>query len=418
MEALILIFGELVFAILAPFVMLIVELIGSVLSLIFSFGARRKPNQGRASRAARVIAMILVGLAILALTAIWVVNSFYFDSSVRYVFSTVEKRSGIATTCQDIDGSLFAGRIDLRDCTIRRPSHPASSFNLSVANVSLDLRITSLLGTAHIDTAEVVGLDGWVKNDRSGPSSATSPQRAERPRRAFDIGQLNVSNVSLELSGVNPDGNPFSLPIEIQQIESRPLRSRLALFDILFRSNASGSIAGAPFEVSTATIQDGRQTAWRAQKVPVANFGALIGGPLSWFSEGSVDVFVDDQWQRGDSLSIDMDWRLEFSDVEVTAPPGTGAFARMASEPLTRYVNGLDGNFPLEFELAINETQFEYRSSLAAAGLWSAVGEAVNNVLATIGVNLEKAADTADALKEGAKSVLDRLRKPTSDNPD
>ena len=94
MEALVLIFGELIFAILAPFVMLIVELIGSVLSLIFSFGAGRKPSRvgtsragtGRAgtSRAARVIAMILFGLAILALTAIGVANSFYFEKSVRY----------------------------------------------------------------------------------------------------------------------------------------------------------------------------------------------------------------------------------------------------------------------------------------------------------------------------------------------
>lgn len=418
MEALILIFGELVFAILTPFVMLIADLIGSLLGLIISWVAGRKADRVVASRVIHVVAVGLIGLAILTLAAIWIVNSFYFDSTVRYVFGMTEKRSEIATACQEIDGSLFAGRIDLRDCTIRRSSHPTSSFDLNVEKVVFDLRVTSLLGTARIETAEVTGLDGWVRNDRSQAGGPDNTDQVEKPRRAFVIDRLDVANASVELFGVNPDGNPFQLPIRIRQIDSQPLRSRLALFDILFRSNVSGSITEAPFEISTSGIQDGRQTAWRAEKVPIASFGALTGGPLSWFSAGHVDVYVDDEWQRGDSLSIDMDWRLQFTDVEVTAPAGSSAFTRMAAGPLTRYVNGLGGQFPLEFELVVNESQFEYSSSLAAAGLWTAVAEAVNRILATFGVDPKQASETADALKEGAKSVLDRLRKPKRDKPD
>lgn len=329
-----------------------------------------------------------------------------------------EKRIGITTICHEIDGSLFAGRVDLRNCTVRRPSHPTSSFDLNVGEVSLDLRVTSLLGTADIEVARVVGLDGWVASDRRMNGQQDNAEQAEKPRRAFVIGDLDVSEVSIKLSGINPDGNPFELPIEIGQIKSQPLRSRLALFDILFRSNLTGSIDGAPFEISTSTIQDGRQTAWRAEQVPVASFGALSGGPLSWFSAGYVDVFVDDQWQRGDSLSIDMDWRLQFEEVEVKAPAGTGALTQIASEPLIRYVNGLDGQFPLEFQMVVNESQFEFKSSLAAAGLWSAVGESVNDILGKFGVDEEKASETGNAIKEGAKSVLDRLRKPKSEQPD
>lgn len=418
MEALILIFGELVFALLAPFFVIVVELVGSLLGLTFSFGIGRKTQDVASSRTARIIAMGLMTLAALLLSIIWVVNSFYFDSAVRYVFGVAEKRSGIVTSCQTIDGSLFAGRVDLRNCTIRRLSHPTSSFDLSLDEVFLDLRVTSLLGTANIDTARVAGLDGWVGSDRSSRDPEAAAEQVEKPRRAFVIDKLDVSDGRIKLSGTNPDGNAFELPVAISQIRSEPLRSRLALFDIMFRSNLAGSIADAPFEVSTSVIQDGRTTAWRAEQVPVASLGAMIGGPLSWFSSGYVDMFVDDQWQRGDALSIDMDWRLVFADVEVSAPPGTGALGRIASEPLTRYVNGLDGHFPLEFTVVVNESQFEFESSLAAAGLWSAVGDSVNKVLKTFGFDTEKASETGNALKEGAKSVLDRLRKPKDDEPE
>ena len=418
MEALILIFGELVFAILAPFVVLVVELIGSLLGLTISFGTGKRAENVVSSRAARMIALVFAALAVLLLSALWVANSFYFDNVVRYVFGVAEKRSGIVTDCRSVDGSLFAGRIDLRDCTVRRPSHPTSSFDLSVDQVSFDLRVMSLLGTADIDVARVAGLEGWIASDRANSSKQGSAAQVEKPRRAFVIRELDVSNVSVVLSGTNPDGNPFELPLEIGQIDSEPLRSRLALFDLLFRSNLTGSIADAPFEISTSEIQDGRQTAWRAEQIPIASLGALSGGPLSWFSAGTVDVYVDDQWQRGDSLKIDMDWRLEFQGVEVQAPPGTGAFSRMASEPLTRYVNALDGHFPLEFQVVVNESQFEFKSSLAAAGLWSAVGDSVNNVLGKLGVDIEKASETGKAIKEGAKSVLDRLRKPKGEEVD
>lgn len=68
--------------------------------------------------------------------------------------------------------------------------------------------------------------------------------------------------------------------------------------------------------------------------------------------------------------------------------------------------------------MVMNENQFEYQSSFAAAGLWNAVGEAINKTLSAFGIDLGAATDTGDAIKEGAKSVLDRIRKPKSDESD
>ncbi len=418
MEALIILFGELVFAILAPFVIFIFELIASVLGVAVSLGVRKAKVGTKWKRTGRILAYLFGGLAALVLSALIVVNTFYFDGAVRYVFGTVENRTGIVVNCQSIEGSVCSGNVSLGDCTIRRAPHASSTFDLQVDEVFLDLRVTSLLGTAKIDVARVAGLEGSIANDRSSPSKQASDERVVKPRRAFEIGDLDVSNVSITMSGKNPDGNAFELPVKIERIKSSPLRSRLALFDIMFRSNAAGSIAGAPFEIATSTIQDGRETIWRASKVPVASFGGLTGGLLSWFESGYVDVYVDDQWQISDALSIDMDWRLEFSEIIVAAPPGTRALARLTTEPLTRYVNGLDGQFPFEFQMVVNENQFEFKSSLAAAGLWSAFGESVNKTLGALGIRLEGAAKTGKALKQGAISVLDKVRKPKEPGSD
>ncbi len=413
MEAIALIIGELVFAILAPFIALVVEAVGAVISALIGLLTGKPTEKIASSRIARLVALVLAVLTGLVFACILVVNFFFFEDSARFVLGKVESRAGIATECEEIDGSLLFGRVDLRNCSIRRPDHPTSSFDLSVGEVTIDLRITSMLGTATLDTARVVGLSGWVRSDRSqAPDEESAEGDGERPRREFEVRDLQVSDVSVELSGTNPDGNRFDVPIEIDQVEVKPLRSRFALFDILFRSNASGSLAGAPFRLNSSEIPDGRRTEWRAEKVPIASFGSMTGGILSWFSSGYVDVYVDDEWERSDATAIDMDWNLRFSQIEVTPPPGTGRVTRFVTAPLTRYVNGFDGDFPLEFEMVLNEDQFLYQSSLAAAGVWSAIGEAANNALSVIGIELDSPETTGDSLKEGMKSILERARKP------
>ena len=428
-EALILIFGELIFAILAPLIAAIVDLIAAVVTFFVSLiwagrGERQErqeqqeqqePRKRRASSfAANKVLGVLLVIAVVIVGALFVVNKFYFADSVRMVFGVLERRSGIETACENVDGNLFSGRIALSHCTITRGGHATTDFDLQLDNVEFDLQITSLFGTAEVQTAHVAGLRGSVTRGQASPEDDES---VEKPRRSFVIQDLRIENVELSLAGVNKDGGSFELPVRVVSATSAPLRSRLALFDILFRANAAGEIAGAEFEIRTGGDPSGRQTVWRAADVPVASFGAVAGGVLSWFQQGSVDVYVVDTWRRDGQLEIDMDWKLDFRDIEVGAPDTAGVMARLATGPIVDYVNSFGGSFPFEFQLVINESQFEYKSSLAAAGLWTAVGEAVNKVLAGFGIDLgETATETGDKLKEGAKSVLDRLRKPKDED--
>jgi hypothetical protein len=417
-EALILIFGELIFAALTPLVVLVVDLIGSVFAFLFSFipFGRREPRSGRAAPKKVFVALLVI--AAILLGTLLVVNQFFFASSVRAVFDTLERRSGIQTACAEIDGSLFFGRIALGDCTIVRREHSSSEFDLALGSVELDLDVFSLFGTAELETAHVVGLRGSV-NRHQAQDGANESDAVQKPRRAFVIQDLNIDSVDIALAGVNQDGAPYELPIRVASATSAPLRSQLALFDILFRSNANGSVAGADFEIKTSGDADGRQTYWSASQVPVADFGAMVGGTLAWFKTGVVDINIVDSWRRVGPLAIDMDWKLRFSEVEVQAPDSSGMLTKLATGPIVDYVNSHDGEFPFEFQMVVNEAQFEYQSSLQTAGLWTAVGESVNSVLARYGIGAPgSATETGNSLKEGARSVLDRLRQPKDNDED
>lgn len=416
MEALLLIFGEMIFALLAPLVALVVEVIGAIVAAILSLLPTRSKELSTGSGAAKKLLTVFLGFAVVTFCGLFVANTFYFADSVRAVFGVLERRAGIETSCDHIEGSVFSGRISLGDCTIVRKDHVRSEFQLDLDNAEFDVRLSSLFGTAEIESAHVTGLSGIVKR-HSADAGPDGDETGEKPRRSFVIQDLRIEDVNLELSGVNKDGGAFELPVRIDIATSAPLRSRLALFDILFRSNARGKIAGAEFEVKTGGDPGGRKTAWRASEVPVANFGAMVGGALSWFQEGVVDVHVEDKWRRDGQLEIDMDWRLVFRDIEVRAPDNAGLMTKFATGPIVAYVNSFDGEVPVEFELVINESQFDYKSSLATTGLWTAVGESVNRVLTAFGVDAgESASETGDKLKKGAKSVLDRLRKPKDED--
>ncbi|MEN0043052.1 MAG: hypothetical protein AAF769_04630 [Pseudomonadota bacterium] len=415
MEALALLIGELIFVILVPFIALAIELFGAAISALVVALSGRKHEPGARAGIAKPVAVVLTGLSALVLVAVLAVNVFFFEQAVQFVFDRVEQRKGIATSCETIDGSLLTGRVQLGNCDIKRREHPVSTFDLQVAEINLNLRIASMFGTAQLDSARVSGLAGAVFTDRQ--AAADQPPR-DRPRREFEIDELVVTDVRVAVTGINSSGDAFSLPIAVERLDSKPLRSKLLLFDVLFRANASGSLAGAPFELASSGTALDRRTEWRATQVPVASLADVVGGALGWFSAGFVNVYVEDDRKATDAASLDLDWQLEFSGLEVTPPPGTGRVARIASVPLTKLINGYDGSIPLEFGLVLDEDQFALRYSLTAAGVWLAIKDAVDGAWSRIGFDTSKIAEKTESMREGMRSVIDRVRGSGDEDDD
>ena len=212
MEALVLIFGEMIFALLAPLVALVLDLIGALLASVFSFIPSRRSEPRASSGAAKKVLVLLLVVAAILVGALSVINKFYFADSVRMVFGLLERRSGIEAECSQIDGNVFSGEITLGNCAIVRTDHPGSEFALQLDHVEFDLKLSSLLGTAVVQTAHIAGLRGSVARHQPR-DEAKGDKTAEKPRRSFVIQDLVVEDVQLSLSGLNKDGGRFELPL-------------------------------------------------------------------------------------------------------------------------------------------------------------------------------------------------------------
>ncbi len=189
MEALVLIFGEIIFALLAPLVAVVVDLIGAVLAFIFSFVPFGRKVPRVSGGAAKKVLIVLLAIAVVIFGALFVTNKFYFSDSVRMVFGVLERRSGIETSCAEIDGSVFSGQISLGNCRIVRRDHASSEFELELDHVNFDLQLSSLFGTAEVQTANIEGLRGSVNRHQA---QADADATREKPRRSFVIQELRI----------------------------------------------------------------------------------------------------------------------------------------------------------------------------------------------------------------------------------
>jgi hypothetical protein len=85
---------------------------------------------------------------------------------------------------------------------------------------------------------------------------------ARKEKRKFTITKLQVSNLEVTYAD-HTRKRPLVVPVTLTSFTSAPLRSSWAVFDVLFRSNASGTIAGRPLRIWGA-IPSGTSMACRS----------------------------------------------------------------------------------------------------------------------------------------------------------
>jgi len=338
----------------------------------------------------------LLVLIVLLGTVLVLLNTVLFAPVMRYGMSRIQKRTGVEVTFLSVTGNFFSGAAQLREVTARRHNSPVSNFELTSPRVALDVDMRSILSaTMRLESLSVAKLTG--RFERVG-----APAEG-RPRKAFLIDRFALESASIRYRHTDQVGSGLSL--ELSRLHSEPLRSRLAAFDVFFRSNAAGSIEGAPFEIRTEGGGERRSTQWKAERIPVAALRDFVGGPLTWIKEGQVDVDVRDSWRRGSSTEIEMDWRLAFRNVRAEVPADAGILTRAVAEPVTRYINAHSSPLVVAFKLVVTEDQFEGAWSLDAAGLARAVAQSVTAELARL-------ADVPpQQIREAARDAVDRFKQ-------
>jgi hypothetical protein len=331
MEALVILIGELIAGPLVLILALVIEgtlalfagiaaLLETVFGISVSFLPRKRsvvltPEQQEAlkvssQRRSRWIKRLswTLGLLLGVMVALaCLVNFVFFESSLRWVLARVEKRSGIQIGFTSASGNLFSGELTLKGVTARRQGHAESNFDLQAAELSLDMAMKRILNrTTPIEKVLLSGLEGEFHRVKT-------PQGLKL-RKHYRVDHLRLEAVEVAVrDNSRPKETQFT--VKIDELDSQPLRSRFAVFDVLFRSTASGEIAGRPFSIRTRKTESGRETNWEAEGLPVALVAHHLGGPFDSLEGGTVDV-LEYREQRSNRNALEL--RLEANGSEPT----------------------------------------------------------------------------------------------------
>lgn len=314
-------------------------------------------------------------LLLIVLTAV-IANAFFFESVMRFALRQVDKRTDIAIEFDKAGGSFWTGQVCLDGVSVKRQGHPTSCFDLKGESVELDLSVSELFRWSVVfESVKVSGFDGtWEQVGKADKL---------KPKRKFRIDRLLMDDVQLEFTDRTREKGPFLATIKLDTLESSPLRSHWAVFDVLFRSRGIGSVNQVPFVINS---ESGKHS-FRMNDVPVELLANYVG-TLDWFETGKVDLLIEDKIGDGE---IAMHWSLTFHDFKVKAPEGTNLKVRTAAMPLVAFLNLKSKRLPLEFDLQMKENEFRFKSTTE-----------LNDVARIV---------LGDKIMDGLKKIMDRFKK-------
>lgn len=344
----------------------------------------------------------VLGLFGAAVLGVILLNTVFFEPALRWGFRNFEERSGLAVTFASAKGNFLSGTATLTEVRVHRPHFSQSEIDLTAREVRIDVHMRSALRKEiRIESLEIAGLKGFLVHTRS-----------PGPRRDFRIDRLVLDDTWLRFRDHPFEDKTAVLTLRLDRLECAPFRRRSAVFDTLFRSNASGTIDEAPFSIRSGEGAGGRSTFWKGEGIPLRFLADYAGGAFAWFRSGTADVDVVDAWKDGDVKEIDMHWKLRLKAFTAEVPEGLAGWRRPIAEAAVAFLNRHPAELPLEFDLTVNKDDFTGATSVEATGLLVAVGHAATKRLAEI------AALPAEMIKElgkrgleGFRHYLDRWRK-------
>lgn len=409
--------AEALFGIFAIFFGVVLSLFTAVLELIasiFGIAVRKskkaqpipdaappktqKPWMRKALRFTGITAGIVLAMSLLALT---VLQLFFLKPTVRWAANKIGVNHGIDIQIGQTDGNLFVGKLTLTDLQISGSTESGEAWIGSAGHAKVQLDLLRILGNrTWLRDFQLGDCDINVTTPSPGTydpgSILTRGRSAETPdyreKRRFGIRNLEIDNLSITLNRADAD-KPTKFVVD--RFRGNDIKSEFALFQVFFRSNASGSLNDTPWSIKTAATSDlGRTTEWQFRDVPAETAAHLLGGPILWLQRGRIDIEVIDEWSIGDGPEIDFDWRFVLHDFQAAATtPNPGPVVSAA----INHLNQADQPFELRLALELNKDQLQGSASPAALGLGDAM------LLAMM------SKDEAEQFKESGKKVLDRF---------
>jgi hypothetical protein len=410
MEALIIVLIESLAALLGPLIefalVLIVSLAVLVPELLVYLGLwlrdcrRRKwvpvtdvvsPLRTSTRRWVRLLFIGCSSLSVICLVGVIIVNQWFLNDLARALLNRQQQRTGIAITAQRIEGNLFSGRFTASGITVKREGEALIDLNVRQMEVVIPFlrAFTNPIALSEVTLDGVTGRYERGVGTQPGMAPAVpwlnlKPKRSGfsfqpgfNSKRDFSINVFTITNLNIAYAD-HTRALPLAAVVTLDHLNIPALRSRWAVFDLLFRSQATGSIAGRPFQITTSGDGLKRSTQWKIEEMPVGLLASQISGPFLMLHEGACNVLVDCHWResKGERL-VDMDWYIDLKGVTTALPDFVDSTYAELFAPAMAYIKAKAGTLPLRFTLELEEKRFDGALSAEAAGTWKIVGDSL-----------------------------------------
>jgi hypothetical protein len=332
-------------------------------------------------------AIVLVSLLIVSLLGLLAVNYLFFEPAARLVLDKVKARTNIEVTFGAASGNIFKGTVVLKEARLKREYHQKSNFNLVAEEIAVDLDLLALLSLRpSLEYLRVAGMRGTF--ERKGKVDR------QKPRRDYKIDELLVKNLEMTVTDHTRGSRPIVLPVKVDRLESRGFRSRMAVFDVLFKSSITGVVNQAPFRVERQDGEEGCGANWAVHGLQLDRAGEYLFGDFNFIDRGSLDMEVLTRLQTAGVPEIEMQWRLVFRDIEVQRPKRLAAYIKEHGQELA-----------FEFRFRIPEGDFKDAVSLNGAGVGKKFRQLSGRTL------LKLAVDKKKKIKEIGQKGIERVKK-------
>lgn len=295
---------------------------------------------------ARKIAKALLALSLVTLITVLaatiLIDRCYFEPFMRWTAGQVGKWGDITVDFEGASGSLWKGELAFSNFSATRRNHEVNDFQVSAKAIEVRLTKQNLLrGRINFDLISIDTVRGHWEQKQQKANTA-------RVQKKFFIKELLIHDVRLDYTNSVKD-RPLTARINLEDMNIDLVFSDILWVNLLFTSKIKGTVNETAFEVfqeiHDTDTETRRNSIWLCEKMPLDLLAALFDRPpLNWFDRGRVNIKVQSSvfWKKPwkmDTLGLDMDWSLIFSDQHVRVPADTPAPTRLAATPLIAYIN-------------------------------------------------------------------------------
>lgn len=276
---------------------------------------------------------------------------------------------------------------------IQNPQDFASDMDTNVSNISLNIDnlevkfslIWWIQGNGFLKSSIVNGVTGFI--DRSQIDwSVLKPSKHVESTNDFFLESLQLFNVDISLNNGTPNRD---IKILISSANFDQLREHWLLYDILSAKFVHGTFDGSLFSLTRKPNKGDFQSLKSKLKIDNLKFDLISGsasGPISWITEGNLDVEIDFDFKNQNSYSYDselsqsqpvtFDIQLKFKNLKADVPIITNQLSlvnRALIFPIVAYINTNYTCFPLQFQTSIPMNNWDGSWSPWDAGIWDAL---------------------------------------------